>query len=165
MAYRIWCTPVCVDVGAIGDLPINRDRIVARTVERQQEWYHCGEDGEDASHHRSQPLLVERQPIHVKPKATSATKVRARRKIASKHAVDSLVARGSPLAFVQGVEVILQQDQFCILPYSVCYGHIATHYGGPWCSPIPFWCTIWLSYSTLRSNDVPILSLLVDLNL
>jgi hypothetical protein len=27
-----------------------------------------------------------------------------------------------------------------ILPYSAYYGHLASHYGGPWCSPIPCWC-------------------------
>jgi hypothetical protein len=28
-----------------------------------------------------------------------------------------------------------------ILPYLAYYGHLASHYGGPWCSPIPLWCT------------------------
>ena len=25
------------------------------------------------------------------------------------------------------------------VPYSAYYGHLATHYGGPWCSPTPCW--------------------------
>jgi hypothetical protein len=27
-----------------------------------------------------------------------------------------------------------------ILPYLAYYDHLASHYGGPWCSPIPWWC-------------------------
>jgi hypothetical protein len=28
-----------------------------------------------------------------------------------------------------------------ILPYLAYYGHLASQDGGPWCSPIPWWCT------------------------
>jgi hypothetical protein len=28
-----------------------------------------------------------------------------------------------------------------IQPYLAHYDHLASHYGGPWCSPIPWWCT------------------------
>ena len=27
-----------------------------------------------------------------------------------------------------------------MLPYSAYLGHLASHCGGPWCSPIPWWC-------------------------
>jgi hypothetical protein len=27
-----------------------------------------------------------------------------------------------------------------IQPYLAYYDHLASHYGGPWCSPIPWWC-------------------------
>ena len=27
-----------------------------------------------------------------------------------------------------------------ILPYLAYYGHLASQHGGPWCSPIPWWC-------------------------
>ena len=29
---------------------------------------------------------------------------------------------------------------YLILPYLAYYDHLALHYGGPWCSPIPWWC-------------------------
>ena len=29
-----------------------------------------------------------------------------------------------------------------ILPYLAYYGHLASHYGGPWYSPIAWWCNI-----------------------
>ena len=27
-----------------------------------------------------------------------------------------------------------------IVPYLAYYGHLVSHYGGPWCSPISWWC-------------------------
>jgi hypothetical protein len=27
-----------------------------------------------------------------------------------------------------------------LLPYRAYYGQLASHYGGHWCSPIPWWC-------------------------
>ena len=27
-----------------------------------------------------------------------------------------------------------------IRPYLAYYDHVASHDGGPWCSPIPWWC-------------------------
>jgi hypothetical protein len=43
------------------------------------------------------------------------------------------------VAEVGGVFGTLTQPQL-ILPYSAYYGHLASLYGSPWCSPMTQWC-------------------------
>ena len=39
-----------------------------------------------------------------------------------------------------------------IQPYLAYYDHLASHYGGPWCSPIPRWC----DWKNLQVPEPPI---------
>ena len=48
-------------------------------------------------------------------------------------------ASASMVVEVRGVFGTLTHPRLILL-YSAHYGHLASHYGGPWCSPIPWWC-------------------------
>ena len=47
-----------------------------------------------------------------------------------------------------------------ILPYSSYYGHLASHYGGPWYPPITWWCNIG---QLLIVPEPPIYEKMVDI--
>ena len=46
-----------------------------------------------------------------------------------------------------------------IQPYLAYYDHLASHYGGHWCPPIPWWC----DWKNLQVPDLSIYSKMVDL--
>ena len=60
-------------------------------------------------------------------------------------------AAAAMIAKVGGVFGTLR-DPHLIQPYLAYYDHLASHYGGPWCSPIPWWCT----KKHLQVSDPPI---------
>ena len=51
----------------------------------------------------------------------------------------NLQGMAAMVAEVRGVFGTLTYP-YLILPYSTHYGHLASHYEGPWCSPTAWWC-------------------------
>jgi hypothetical protein len=44
------------------------------------------------------------------------------------------------VAKVGGVRIWTLRHPHLIQPYLAYYEHLASQHGGPWCSPIPWWC-------------------------
>ena len=74
------------------------------------------------------------------------------------HSLHSLHA--AMVAEVRGVFGTLTYPHL-ILPYLAYYGHITSYYGGPWCSPIAWWCNIEQLYVPEPSIYVKMVGLTV----